>query len=306
VRTRLAAGDYLVVAYFDDQRFHEVYRHVPELREGAPEPFRHRRWKEVAGRLELPTVRIPNAMFINEMALVPGRDDFVIGSPALPGIAPPHHRRVPSFLLDTTEVTIGMCKTKLPDWKPLGENMTILPPADFAVFGVSHDQALALAELLGKRLPDETEYEYAATSGGTRDFPWGTAATAPPWSIGPVGAVAEDRVDLDPSHPIFGLCSNVAEWTCSWHTLYPGHAERAAAQAKQRRVVRGGDSTVLDGTPDFDPVRCSPRNRLGVIRQTWKPGLGLRCARSVKPRLEPDDFIRPRSDLDAPQIVPTR
>jgi hypothetical protein len=40
--------------------------------------------------------------------------------------------------------------------------------------------------------------------------------------------------------------------------------------------------------------------RTPTPRITWKPELGFRGARSVKPRLEPEDFVTFRPELDEP------
>ena len=52
---------------------------------------------------------------------------------------------------------------------------TIRPPdfASYPVTGISFHSARQYAEAIGKRLPTEVEYEFAATNGGNQDFPWG-------------------------------------------------------------------------------------------------------------------------------------
>ena len=86
-------------------------------------------------------------------------------------MTPEHHRSVPAFYLDPGEVT-------LKEWRASGNTL----PAEIGTAGVSEDDAMAFvnwdsavayAEFIGKRLPDEIEYEFAATRGGTRKFPWG-------------------------------------------------------------------------------------------------------------------------------------
>jgi serine/threonine protein kinase len=294
VRTRIASGDYLVVAYLgelDGQtplRYHEVFRHVPDERQGNPDaPYAHRRFSRSDGIVELPRITLPELDVERGMARLDGSDQFIMGSSSSGKVAPPHVRRIPAFLLDPTEVTVAQYKSVLPTWKPPKSILPVLPPKNFPATGVCFDEAVSVAEALGKRLPDEAEFEYAATAGGSRESP-GAVALQAAAGVGPVEATL-DRVDLDPRHPIWGLCSNAAEWTASWFDSYPGapgNSEPAAA----RRVVRGGDLTVMDGKPDPAADAFAPRGRIGVIRQTWKRGLGFRCARSPKPRLEPEDF----------------
>ena len=104
------------------------------------------------------------------MALVAANDDYPMGSDQLQGV-PLHRRRVPAFYLDLTEVTAHKFFSKRPkpaDWEY---------PDSFPITGVSWDEAVAYAEAFGKRLMDETEYEIAATRGGSCKFPWGRTAT---------------------------------------------------------------------------------------------------------------------------------
>ena len=222
------------------------------------------------------------------MARLDGSDQFIMGSNSSGKAAPPHLRRIPPFLLDTTEVTVAQYKSILPNWTPPTSILTVPSPAGFPASGVCFDEAVSVAEAMGKRLPDEAEFEYAATAGGSRESASGGAANAAA-GFGPAGAWEEDRVDLDPKHPLFGLCSNVAEWTASWLDSYPGTPDNTEPAAG-RRVVRGGDLTVMDGRPDPAADAFDPRHRVGLIRQTWKPGIGFRWRRSPKPRLEPEAF----------------
>ena len=57
---------------------------------------------------------------------------------------------------------------------------------------VNWDDAVAYAEKIGRRLPDETEYEFAATAGGKRG------------EIGEAPSIAADEPDLEPGYPVGG------------------------------------------------------------------------------------------------------
>src|SRR5206468_3757283 len=135
----------------------------------------------------------------------------------------PHRRRVPAFYLDPTEVTVrDYCRVTQGFRYPEGAPM----PPDHPVTFVSWLDAVSYAEEVGKRLPDEAEYDLAATAGGRRRFPWGD--TSPPaggWEVGPVGTPAYDRLRLDGQPAVLGLFSNAAEWTGSWFAPYPGQQE---------------------------------------------------------------------------------
>jgi formylglycine-generating enzyme required for sulfatase activity len=193
---------------------------------------------------------------------------------------------VPSFYLDCTEATVAQVRK-------LGLTSARSTANDNdAANEVSWDQAVAYAEQIGKRLPNEIEYEFAATAGGTRDYPWGDdAKLKEEWTYGPAGEPAWDRTDTDP--PVYGLYSNVAEWTSTWFTRYPTQAKLAPYHANWNsiRAIRGGTT----GVAWRDPVRLaedrqweaqgfwSPRYRPGFDRTDSLPGLGFRCARSVRP-----------------------
>jgi formylglycine-generating enzyme required for sulfatase activity len=154
---------------------------------------------------------------------------------------------------------------------------------------LTFDEALVFAESVGKRLPTEAEYEFVATGGGTRAFPWGDVwPQGAVWEIGPVGQSAVDRLEVQVT--VRGLWSNVAEWTDSWPIEYPvaihgadGRRDprTAAALAQLSRVVRGGPRCVIEGRPERE---LGPRSREAADAATRYPGVGFRCARSARPR----------------------
>src|SRR5262249_45672774 len=161
-----------------------------------------------------------------------------------------------------------------------------------AVRFVTFDEAVYCAELLGKRLPDEAEYEFAATNGGKNRFPWGNEfERIVSWPFGQIGIAPFDKALANPS--VLGLYSNVAEWTSSWNRPYSSNPVEEPPEWKERsqkeRIVRGGPSCVING--DAQP-RQRDRNsiwdahdRVGVARDAVPTdkaplaGLGFRCAR---------------------------
>jgi formylglycine-generating enzyme required for sulfatase activity len=228
----------------------------------------------------------------NGMASLPG-GEWVVGDAADPGL-PPHTRRIDPFFLDQTEVTVSAYWLAMKSFPPASPR-TGLNPAQAMAY-VSYDEAVACAERLGKRLPDEFEYEFAATGGGTQRFPWGddfrAMADVLHWPFGPVGEGAgPDRTRTLP--PIFGLYSNVGEWTSSWATPYPGALSPGSpfpppgleALYRDLRIVRGTPFSPKTGNePDASRWEDGPCQRQGVSRQFSYPWLGFRCARSARPR----------------------
>jgi formylglycine-generating enzyme required for sulfatase activity len=155
---------------------------------------------------------------------------------------------------------------------------------------VSFSQAMAFAEALGKRLPSEFEYEFAATNGGTTWYPWGDDFTKiGPWRLGAVKGAAYDAT-LGQT-PVFGLYSNVTEWTDSL-LVSPTPMPPPPASFKRMialgRVVRGGPPEIAndEGDAETKTLRTDfgPRWRQSMFAATRNRGIGFRCARSVKPR----------------------
>jgi serine/threonine protein kinase len=289
VEVPLAPGEYLVVAALDDGRFHEVQRHVPSSSEAIPYAATHRSWRiDNLGRIFLPPVSIPPLTVTDTMVLVTSPPESTDEIASL-------HPTQRDFYIDPLEFTVADYRRVKNDQVP-NDRRYVAKPDDHAVT-VDFDTALALAESVGKRLPTDSEYEQAATSHGTRRFPWGDhwplASEGDGGALGPVGMTSYDRTDSDP--PVLGLCSNVAEWTQTWadfeNSVLPGAVYRKVdtATPDQYRVVRGGNAEVLEGT-SLGPAGSHPRHRLYVWRHELKPGLGFRGVRSTRPRLTPEDF----------------
>jgi formylglycine-generating enzyme required for sulfatase activity len=283
------AGEYLVVVEVAGHGFQEVYRTVPTPGQLAASTWKHQFWEDRPdGSVALPSIRIFPADVTSGMAFFEG-GEFTMGAKEL-DLAPPHRRVVASFYLDPTEVPVGAWKKVKKD---LPAQLAVLRPEDNqAVSMVTFDQAMDYAERIGKRLPDEVEYEFAATGGGKLPFPWGEDDPIKDWPLGKIGEPGFDHTLTNP--PVYGLFSNVAEWTTSWPTLYPGMDPRLAQAPPQIRakfagtlIVRGGPYSVLQGIskvkgPDEPPL--SPRWRHSVSRDSAYRGLGFRCARSARPR----------------------
>src|SRR5205814_10173549 len=121
------------------------------------EAFNHRFWRVVEpGVVKLPAITVPDASVTVAMALIDGSDSFVVGSPT-DEAAPLHIRRVASFYLDPTEVSLDEWKKEDRPINP--ELIKAATPDTYAVSYVVWDRAVAYAESVGKRLPDEFEYE---------------------------------------------------------------------------------------------------------------------------------------------------
>jgi formylglycine-generating enzyme required for sulfatase activity/tRNA A-37 threonylcarbamoyl transferase component Bud32 len=293
IKVDLEPGEYLVVAQMADGRFHEVHRVIPDRGNILPGAQRHSTWEPDArdpatGPITLRSIKIPVLQVTSDMALVDGDTRFEMGSPEMM-VAPQHRRAVPAFYIDPTEVRI---RDYVRTVGQLPRDLQIEPPPDdFPVTFVTYDAAMEYAEAIGKRLMDEAEYELAATAHGKSKFPWGEDANLiVDWRIGPVGVPAFDTIAFS-GKSVSGLYSNAAEWTDSWHTLYPGAPFAMPPDvARGERIVRGAPSEVALGKDASEQWKTGPRNRFGLVRQAAYPGVGLRCARSANPRLRIEDF----------------
>jgi hypothetical protein len=265
VEQDLKAGDYLVVAALDDDRFHEVHRRVPSTSH-LPGIFRHNRWKKSPdGKTILPSIDIPEKSVTQGMAYLP--QDRV--DPA-----------VPAFYMDTTEFTVQQYSRSLKNWSPQGTRWESIP-GNYAMT-LRFDEALDVAELNGKRLPSENEYERAIhylkiETDANRDEMLA--------GIGSVGAAPWDRTGTDP--PILGLASNVAEWTSTAGGDPSTTPTPQYVMTTDQFVVRGGSGRLMRGETDLKSGDHDPTIRTNVGRNFAPPGLGFRCVRSAaEPYLE--------------------
>lgn len=298
VTRSLLPGDYLVVAYLPDGRFHEVYRHIPRDSSEIPRAYAHFWWQIEGDQVTLRPVVIPPHLVTADMALVPGGE--IVSVPLSAGnedkgIVTPTRRFVPSFFMDATEVPRRVYYGER-KFDPSTDSGCLPGPLDEEepVTCVNFDQAMAYAEQIGKRLPTEAEYELVF-SWLLRNKPDLLKSGDNPerWEFGPVGKITDDRLVVDARSSLVGLLSNAAEWTQTI-ALLPAAPESASEMPRvYGRVVRGGTVGVLDRKVEGQSKTRASIERLIVHEGVRKPGLGFRCVRSVKPRIAPEDFVRP-------------
>jgi hypothetical protein len=248
ISCELAPGDYLVVVALADGRFHEVYREVPRLTDEMIVNGERRKIRTQAnGVVNLGEIKIPPADPWEGMALIDAYETK--GRPT-----------TPAFYMDVAECTMGSYERTMGSlprdkrWKPV--------PADSPAC-VDFQQAMAVAERQGKRLPTEREFEAAVRYCG--------AVQGPPGS---------DTTLTDP--PIRQLLSGVAEWTITPASEFDLVGGSGAFRLRSQ-VVRAASLDVLEAGPKGDDLPRDPKLRAEVQRYSYKPGLGFRCVRSAKP-----------------------
>ena len=177
---------------------------------------------------------------------------------------PKHRVTIGSFYIDRTEVTNAAFKAfieKNPEWSK-GKIAASLhngkylqqwsgnefPPgqADHPVVFVTWYAAYAYCASLGKRLPTEAEWEYAARGGlEGKTFPWGD--TLPDKALvnyGPSEIKAATKVGsyLANGYGLHDMAGNVWEYLADEWQKYPAKptAVTDPLQVKTRRALRGG------------------------------------------------------------------
>jgi formylglycine-generating enzyme required for sulfatase activity len=307
------AGEYLVVVNVPGHGFHEVYRIVP-ARDPAAGHYLHNHWTEYSGNIvvEMPAIDIPRSRDVQATMVRVEGGAFRMGSDGRKGqswvrtpVGPAHPRTVAPFDLDPTEVTVADYRTRT-QTLPAGMKAHYpKEPENFGRYPVTHvtwDQAREMAERLGKRLPSEEEYEFAATAGGKWDYPWGNDPEKTKQIVGQAGPVREPAFDCVtfPAGKVFGLYSNVAEWSESRLIMYSPERHPSRLRTfvqgsawfslwKVTRAVRGGPYTDVHGGPARPAERAQelmhgPRGRFQCETTHSSAALGFRCARSASPR----------------------
>jgi formylglycine-generating enzyme required for sulfatase activity len=166
---------------------------------------------------------------------------------------------------------------------------------------VTWDQANAYCRWVGKELPTEEMWEYAAAGPQRRDFPWGKSVPGRPWGmpddaderVGCPYAVQRDHPERgdrssrestcpvgmrpkgDTPEGIKDMAANVSEWTSSFFCPY-----KSPKCTTKEHVIRGGT------------FNSHPFNYRTVVRMAGEPEfradlVGFRCARP-DPSSSPD------------------
>ena len=196
-----------------------------------------------------------------DMVLIPA-GEFQMGTHDGASIERPAHTvKLSAFYIDVHLVTVAQYQTfigvtghRAPDWMRI-EGMS--PADDCPALYVNWYDAMAYAEWMGKRLPTEAEWEYAARGGLVgKTYPWGDEQ--PDASRANYGKQVREITPVEASpngYDLYDMAGNVLEWRmdafdADFYAASPAEAPLSVddgdvvdgqfGKAKRPRVVRGG------------------------------------------------------------------
>lgn len=274
VTIRLPGADYLVVAVTDDGDFHEVFRRVPVSLSTPPTAqWPHLTWASVDGKCVLPVITIP---------IEGRRQKGVVSDDADGHIDVTENHGVP-FQMDMAKVTKGRFA------KVMGVDISGSSSEDDPQTDVTFDEAVAYAEVKGKRLPTSAEIDLVFSNGG---------AIVPAEDYdSPFASSLANEAEFTSSFPrrpqLRFLASGSLSKDGSWKPRPMRHESARVHLSAQEKV--NGDKYII-AVESFVALRESKRDRLVVPRMMTRhyriprgdrsPFVGFRCVRSLRPQLE--------------------
>lgn len=258
-RVELPPGEYLVVGELPDGRFNEVHRWIPRAGEVMSVNAPPVNWKPLPDgsiriRIDIPDLRADLIQVEQRKAYQP------LSGSALPAVD------IPAFLVSDRIALAKDCRDLNHD-PPFGVDRDL---PDSEPLTLTFDRAAGVLELLGLRLPDEFELELVARE-----------------ALGEGGVESGLPVDFR---------KRPAEWTSSWAAPPPGLPLPSMATFglpdPNVRVVRGAD-TIIEGQKSVLSLPFVASQRCELNRLNQNPNVAVRGVRSLRPRRNPEDFVRP-------------
>ncbi len=240
---------------------------------------------------------------------------FQMGSTNSSDEQPLHTVTVASFQIMKTEVTVGMyraCVSAGACAAPgcTGASTSADPQCNYGANATNHPvnyvswyQMMAFAAWVGARLPTEAEWEFTASSGGTRLYPWGgelPSCALADWDntnndIGCAGAGTSPVCSTMSGNSAQGLCDlggNVWEWTQDeYQSTYTGAPSDGRGWCTGACPINASDSNynasdltyrvLRGGSWSVSGNRLRAAGRFGVNPNNQYSGRGGRLARSL-------------------------
>lgn len=225
-----------------------------------------------------------------EMVLVPG-GIFYMGSSDHQVIAQPRHPvSVDAFYMDIHEVTNQQyhrfCMEsghRLPEFWGMDIYKSGPDYPDHPVVGVSQFDAREYADWAGKRLPTETEWEYAARGGMEGvSFPYGEKADRTKARINDPTA-EKGSVKIKSYAPnafgLYDMSGNVWEWVSDWFSESYYHE----SPEKNPQGPANGNFRVLRGGGWHSGPGCTTVHHRNALPTHWVDiAGGFRCVKDVE------------------------
>ncbi len=199
---------------------------------------------------------------------------------------PVHEVFVASFFMDKTEVTVDAYTpcVKSGTCKPMGSdnpfcNSKFTDRGKHPANCVDWKDADAFCKSVGKRLPTEREWEYAARGGSEQHlYSWGDAEPSTSnCCYMHMGGTCEVGAYAKGAFGLLDMTGNVWEWTSSWFAPYPDEAAEG-----RFKVYRGGSWSRR--FPKW--MHNDLRNRYQLHEHS--ASLGIRCAKTLLPLTCPE------------------
>lgn len=213
------------------------------------------------------------------MVLVPG-GSFVMGrNNGLPEERPEHNVTVTPFYMDIYEVTnedyakfVMQGHKAPPQWKNNKNGTYRVGEERFPVVGVDWNDAREYAKSIGKRLPTEQEWEFAARGTDRLLYPWGNEWNPKNANVGTGHFVAVGTFTGKSPFGIYDMIGNAWEWTSDDFAPY----DNAKGGIQNEKTIRGNS---IEGTKKYSTATY----RLGrsATGQNYSR-TGFRCAMDAK------------------------
>jgi formylglycine-generating enzyme required for sulfatase activity len=210
----------------------------------------------------------------------------------------------PDHAVDLREMANWWTWTTGASWRnPQGPASSIDGKDDYPVVQVSWDDAVAYATWVGKRLPTEAEWEFAAHGGTSTRFAWGDAflrdgkymANTFTGEFPHRGTLADGFPRSSPvksfppnGYGLYDMAGNVWQWTADVYVRdrreapaccvpQPASSDSSGASAVVERVTKGG--SFLCNASYCESYR--PSARRGTPSDTGMEHIGFRCVISA-------------------------